>query len=229
MPTTLFISHISEEAELALLLKNAISKDFLGLVKVFVSSDTDSIAAGTNFLTSLAEALKSTSIFLILCSDASIIRPWIHFELGAVWNSGKPIIPICHSGFLPRDLPMPLSIMQAAGTTNRGLEQIYRRIAQSLDCDVPAATERDTLLTKIQAFESKHISKEPKEPIRDLIWERMRRELKDPKFPKGWRSIEQLAVRTGVPEDEALEILSQREEIQFGKSKKTGKRIAKLK
>jgi hypothetical protein len=147
------------------------------MVKIFVSSDTESITAGNNFLISLADALKNTSLLLILCSEASIRRPWIHFELGAVWNSGKPIIPICHSGFLPRNLPMPLSIMQAVETNNRGLEQIYKRVAEFLNCDIPA-TGRDELLDKVKAFEKIYIENllpDPAPKRRDLAWKRIRK------------------------------------------------------
>jgi hypothetical protein len=40
-----FLSHISEEAGAASVLKNALDRDFLGMLKVFVSSDTESISA----------------------------------------------------------------------------------------------------------------------------------------------------------------------------------------
>ena len=43
---TVFISHVSEEADLAILLKRALMKDFPGLEEVFVSSDMASISAG---------------------------------------------------------------------------------------------------------------------------------------------------------------------------------------
>jgi hypothetical protein len=73
----IFISHISEEADLATAFKSAITKDFLGLPQVFVSSDTESIGAGSNWLTSIERALAEARILLILCSSASIRRPWI--------------------------------------------------------------------------------------------------------------------------------------------------------
>ena len=47
----LFISHISEEEELASILKEHLLDDFLGVVDVFVSSDGGSIAAGAAGLT----------------------------------------------------------------------------------------------------------------------------------------------------------------------------------
>ena len=62
----IFISHISEEADLAAILKEHIAKDFLNLVDVFVSSDTESIMAGENWLNSIESALQDACIELIL-------------------------------------------------------------------------------------------------------------------------------------------------------------------
>lgn len=46
MGKRVFVSHISEEAKTAARLKDALVRDFLGFIDVFVSSDTESIAAG---------------------------------------------------------------------------------------------------------------------------------------------------------------------------------------
>jgi hypothetical protein len=54
----LFVSYVSEEARIAEILKEHISRDFLGMLDVFVSSDLESIAAGANWLTSLENALN---------------------------------------------------------------------------------------------------------------------------------------------------------------------------
>jgi len=90
-----FISHISEEVRLAVIFKQHIAADFLNLIEVFVSSDTESISAGKNWLTSIDTALRNACIELILCSKASIKRLWINFEAGAGWMSGIPVVPVC--------------------------------------------------------------------------------------------------------------------------------------
>ena len=108
-----FLSHISDEASLADILKKHLLKDFLGLIDVFVSSDEASIETGENWLDAIEEALKTAKIELILCSTASVKRPWINFEAGAGWLRGLPIVPICHTGLQPAELPMPLLVLQA--------------------------------------------------------------------------------------------------------------------
>jgi TIR domain len=86
----LFVSHISEELRLAAILKTHLSSDFLGLVEVFVSSDIESIAAGSNWLVDIERALREASVLIVLCSHSSVKRPWVNFEVGAAWIKSTP-------------------------------------------------------------------------------------------------------------------------------------------
>ena len=71
---TIFLSHIHEEKDLAFLIKETIEDEFSGFVDVFVSSDGESILAGTNFLKQIESVLKSSSagIFLIRVLKQSV-------------------------------------------------------------------------------------------------------------------------------------------------------------
>jgi hypothetical protein len=69
MNKRLFISHISEERETAECIKAALSRDFLGLMNVFVSSDTESIAAGEDWLRSVETALRDCVILVCAVSN----------------------------------------------------------------------------------------------------------------------------------------------------------------
>lgn len=112
MPTQVFISHVTEDAAVAAMLKRKMTEDFLGQLTVFLSSDTESIAAGEEWLSSVSEALRNSSIFVVLCSPIAIARPWVNFEAGAAWMRDIPLVPACFGGLRPRDLPMPLSARQ---------------------------------------------------------------------------------------------------------------------
>lgn len=49
-----------------------------------------------------------------------------------------PLIPICHSGLVPRDLSMPLSLRQAIRLDDPvGLNRLYGRVAEIIGCDQP--------------------------------------------------------------------------------------------
>ena len=109
----IFISHIREEAIIAIALKDWIESTFAGQYSVFVSSDNDSIRAGQNWFWEIEEALKRSKVLVTICSPVSILRPWINFETGAAWVKKIPIIPICHSDLKVKDLPFPISLFQA--------------------------------------------------------------------------------------------------------------------
>jgi len=130
-PPTVFISHVSEEADLAILLKRALMKDFPGLEEVFVSSDMASISAGKEWLDAIQGAIERASVLLVLCSNASARPPWVYFEVGAAWIRKIPIIPVCHTGFAPADLPPPLNSLEAVlGSESQGLERLYLAISR---------------------------------------------------------------------------------------------------
>lgn len=115
---TVFISHITEEKEIAQALKQVIESAFLGLIDVFVSSDADSIRLGGKWLLSLTTALKCCKIEILLASPTSVKRPWVNSEAGAGWVRDIPVIPLCHSGMTLETLPTPLSELQGAIATD---------------------------------------------------------------------------------------------------------------
>lgn len=149
----IFISHITEEKELAFLLKDYIEKSFLGYVQVFVSSHGDSILSGDRWLNKVDEALKSCIIELVLCSPSSVTRPWIQFETGAAWGRNIPIIPLCHSGATPDTNPVPLSELQGVVISQEsGIIKMMDSIAKRLELRSPQDDTKE-LLAGILRFE----------------------------------------------------------------------------
>ncbi len=109
----IFMSHISEEAPLASVLKKWIDTTFTGHSETFVSSDIESMPAGTEWLSEIDQALTGSSIFIVLCSPVALKRPWVSFETGCGWIKQVPVVPICHSGIQASSLPLPISRFQA--------------------------------------------------------------------------------------------------------------------
>jgi hypothetical protein len=216
--TTIFVSHVSEEAPLAKLLQENLSRDFLGIIDVFVSSDLDSIAAGENWLESVDEALRNATALLVLCSRASIQRPWVNFEVGAAWIKRVPIIPICHSGLGLRDLPIPFSVLQGVQANDpTGLRRLYVAISDVLKCNVP---ERNlaTLAEEIGQFEKSYSPRlttafggemQRLNAARQRVYEA----LADTEHK--WRTVERLAILGGITQDEVLEMLVRDQDVDF--------------
>lgn len=108
----IFISHISDEQRLAIVMKEWIESSFLCQIDVFVSSDPKDIPAGSKWLEKINNALDESQLIIILYSPISRTRPWINFEAGCGWIKNVPIIPVCHSGLKVTEIGAPISSFQ---------------------------------------------------------------------------------------------------------------------
>jgi hypothetical protein len=134
---SVFLSHISCEANLADIVEHHVSRDFIGLADVFVSTQA-SILVGSKWLHEVTNALNKANLHVVLASPESVRRKWINFEAGAAHVRGVPIIPLCHSGLAPAQLPVPLSESEGlvlSGTA--GFERFYGAIAAALGSRLP--------------------------------------------------------------------------------------------
>lgn len=151
-----FISHVHEESGLASVLKRHIAKDFLGMIDVFVSSDSMSVSLGSKWLNEVDKALGRAKVELILCSHESVRRPWVNFEAGAGWVRGIPVVPICHTGMRPVDLPIPLNMLQGVEASDADdLRKTYALLAKQLGSDTPSADFKG-IAEEITAFEAEY-------------------------------------------------------------------------
>ncbi|MCO0746616.1 toll/interleukin-1 receptor domain-containing protein [Klebsiella pneumoniae] len=129
----IFISHIAEEAEIAVNLKALIEKSFLNFINVFVSSDAHSSSIGDGWLSQIQANLSESIYTIVICSPKSIGRPWINFEAGASWIKNIKIAPLCHSGLSPEKLPIPLTNFNGTCLdNNNGLENLFFSIAKEV-------------------------------------------------------------------------------------------------
>lgn len=149
-----FISHISEEREIALALKNLVETAFLGLIEVFVSSDANSIRLGRKWLDTITTGLKACKVEIIIASPASVKRPWVNFEAGAGWVRDIPVIPLCHSGMTPSTLPTPLSELQAALATDKDeLARLVPDLAEAIGSHQPTI-DWSAFIDAVQKYEA---------------------------------------------------------------------------
>ena len=149
-----FISHISDESELAQWLKATLDRDFLGGLEIFVSSDRSTIEAGRRWLDEVHDALKAADLQIVLCSGASVGRPWVNFEAGAVWLRGIPVVPACHSGLEPQALH-PLNMLQAVVLSRpEGPAKLYDAVAAAMGLRAPSV-DFAAIATEAGAIEAK--------------------------------------------------------------------------
>jgi hypothetical protein len=139
----IFISHIHEEALLACALKRELTEMFVGAVDVFIASDSESLPEGSAWLNGIRDALIRSSAALILVSNRSKDRPWINFEAGVV-AFAKPMIPVCHSGLHPTQLPPTLQGWQAVSLPDlEGVRRLCSRIARIIGLREPSLNWKD--------------------------------------------------------------------------------------
>jgi len=156
MKKTVFISHITEEKDLAIHVKVFIEEAFLGLIDVFISSDEHSISLGEKWLNDITDSLKDCTIEIIICSPISIKRPWINFEAGAGWIRDIPVIPLCHSGIEPSRLPLPLNLLQGANLNDSSsLKLLLPVLSKAIDSKEPSY-DFSNLINNVLDFEKKY-------------------------------------------------------------------------
>lgn len=167
MNKQIFLSHIHEEKELALLIKNAIESEFSGFIEVFVSSDGLSIPAGSNFLKRIEDGLVNCIGAIYLISPVSVKRNWINFELGAVWirnainqrneKQDIPALPFCHSNMSPSTLPQPIGNLNAIiANQSSQLEFAFKSLQMAVGGKGVLRTNFDKLAQDIIDFEVKY-------------------------------------------------------------------------
>ena len=108
LPNTVFISHITEESPIAIVLQRYIQESFENKLNVFVSSDRKSITGGEEWWQHIRSSLKQARIVLLLLSDESVGRPWINYEAGVGDGAIARIIPISTRSFNFGKLGFPL-------------------------------------------------------------------------------------------------------------------------
>lgn len=176
----IFLSHIHEEKELAILLKEAIESEFSGFIDVFVSSDGVSIPAGSNFLKRIEDGLINCIGAIFLLSPYSVNRNWINFELGAVWvrnaisqNNGGvniPALPFCHSGIVPATLPQPICNLNGITASNSSeLEFAFKSLQAAVGGKGKLRTDFDELARNIIIFVNKYTIQDSLKTIFDSV------------------------------------------------------------
>ena len=162
----IFLSHIHEERELALLLQGKLEEEFSGFVDIFVSSDDQSIPSGTNFLNHIVDSLCKCHAGIYLISERSVLMNWINFELGALWirsalqrigNIEIPVIPFCHSGATCSTLPLPIGSLNAINATDAiHLEKAFKTLQSAMGGRGNLKTDFNALAQDVLRIENKY-------------------------------------------------------------------------
>jgi hypothetical protein len=148
----ILISHVSDEALFALLLKDFIESTFLGQFEVFLSSNSGERGVGDKWLVELDSSLSSAELLLVLCSPKSIRQPWIHFEFGCAWTKSIGLTCICHSGLNRVGLPPHLRTFDVLEVENDDfMEQLFKDLAKRFGIKRLPRLSYDTMNAELRA------------------------------------------------------------------------------
>ena len=90
-PYRVFVSHATPDKWVARTICEKI--DSLGVVTFRDDRDID---GGDDIADHLRAEIKRTDELLVLLTPISFNRPWVLLEVGAAWEAGKWIVPICY-------------------------------------------------------------------------------------------------------------------------------------
>jgi hypothetical protein len=149
----LYISHVSEEALFALLLKDFIESTFLGQVEAMLSCSSGDSEADRKWLQGIDGALDSATLLLLLCSPRSIQQGWMHFEAGCAWMKNLPVLAICHSGLKSSELPPPLSVFEDPLDVQERdfMEELFGTLAASFGIHRLPRLSYETMMAELRA------------------------------------------------------------------------------
>jgi hypothetical protein len=148
----ILISHISEEALFALLLKDFIESTFLGQFEVSLSSNSGDSGVGDKWLVELDGSLTAADLLLVLCSPKSIRQPWVHFKFGCAWTKTMPITCLCHSGLNKVGLPSHLRTFDVLEVDDEDfMEQLFGALAKRFNIKRLPRLSYDTMKAELRA------------------------------------------------------------------------------
>ena len=114
---TIFFSHSSKDRDLILPIKNKLSDITSNVIKIFMSSDGQSIPFGNNWIHKIEEGLQNSKVMFVFITPNSINNAWVYFESGYAYSKGVEVIPV-GIGINIGDLKPPLNLLQGFNVTS---------------------------------------------------------------------------------------------------------------
>src|ERR1035438_1515118 len=158
-----FISHITQETPVAIVLQKYLRLAFGDDFRVFVSSDAKSIGGGKKWYTHIIENLRVSEVVLVLVSLESKGREWINFEAGFGEGLESLVVPIGINQLSLGQLSFPLAGLQARsiGAIGPIVDDIADRIGVT-----PNAIDAKAYVEELEEAEAQLIYKSLKvEPV----------------------------------------------------------------
>jgi hypothetical protein len=148
----IFLSHAARDQDIAIYLKKII-EEAIPSSNVFVSSDTEDLRPGDEWVKTIRENLREAKMLLLLASERGLTRPWVWYETGAAWNRGIRVIPCCLGKVRKNGLSAPFSSYQALNTDEAGgFRNLLAEIGRELRLPV-RLPQTEPVVSQLQALD----------------------------------------------------------------------------
>ena len=192
-----FISHITDEAPVADALKVYLRRCFGPTLKVFVSSDYNSIATGEEWHRAILGAIREASVFVVLLSRESVERRWINFESGFAWGAGVKMLPLTFRNFSPGEVGFPLSQLHMRTLVDElALESVVQVVADATGVALLSLDDPSGFVARLAQVEATlPVKSIVLEPVLDHRGQALRFRLSN----TGNRDIELIEIEVSIP------------------------------
>lgn len=160
-----FISHASEDADLARAISNSLKMMTAGQIETWFSTSSlpgEGLMGGDVWFNQILDMLAKSRIILVLLTPNSIDRRWVYFEAGfAQGHSECTIIPIC-AGISVDDVKPPLSHFQCCQLSDyNAAKEFYHKLLSSVDIPFYEQLYSPTIETVISKVQEVKLLKRP--------------------------------------------------------------------
>lgn len=129
----IYIIHAATDGAIAAVLKSELERLISG-IRVFVASKPGDIPTGADWLNEIQTNLRDAQTFIVLLTPRSVGRPWVWYESGVAWLSGRRRLPVVAGGLDSGNIPYPLGAVQALQLDNSDhAAQLFRDLGSALD------------------------------------------------------------------------------------------------
>lgn len=109
---TIFFSHSAKDKKSISFLRNRILNIASNTIKIFQSSDGESIPFGNNWVHKIEENLNDSKLMFVFVTPNSIKSNWLYFESGFSYSKGVKVIPIGMNGIDIGQIGPPINLLQ---------------------------------------------------------------------------------------------------------------------
>lgn len=128
----IFLSHAAVDVQLAEYVETSFRKAS-SAIDVFRTSRVGQIPSGFEWFSHIGQQLRAATRYVVLLTPASQGRPWVSFETGAAWMTGRKLVPVLGAGLTSSDVIEPLRNLQLLSLeSSEQAAQIFRELGLQL-------------------------------------------------------------------------------------------------